>query len=213
MKSPMKHSVKNRMKNSVKQWILGPLALVLVLVFALTLTAGQAAASSFGFFVTSYAPDDADAGEGLGFEFEFGSGPVEFEMRISLYDELVTDPNPNIFNVEAIPIDFGINRSFGGGQKTVTPYFGGGITYAIFDFSFDTTTSAGPPRGVDIDPEIGFYGQVGLEFEINQTWKAFAEVIYRQIDAEIEGDDLGLPIDQELSMTGPAFNLGLAVRW
>lgn len=208
----MKNSVKNRVKNAVKQWILGPLALVLVLIVALTLTAGPADAGSLGFFVTSYAPDDADADAGVGFDFEFGSGPTQFEMRISLYNELITDPNPDVFNVEAIPVDFGVNRSFGGGQ-TVTPYFGGGITYAIFDFSFDTTTSAGPPRGVDIDPEIGFYVQIGLELEINQTWQAFAEVLYRQLDAEIEGDDLGLPIDQELSMTGPAFNLGLAVRW
>lgn len=188
----------------MKNWILG--------LLVLALCAGPAAASSIGFFVSSYSPDDTDTGEGIGIDLEFGSGPVEFELRFSLYEELVSAPIPEVYEIEAVPIDFGINRNFGRG-KTVTPYIGAGLSYIVFDFNVDTTITGGAPRSIDIDPEIGYYAQVGLEFKINETWKGSAEVLYRQVDAEAEGDDLGLPRDQRITMTGPALNFGLAVQW
>ncbi len=188
----------------MKRWILG--------LLVIALCAAPATANSIGFFGSSYSPGDTDAGEGFGLDFEFGGGALEFEMRIALYEELLTDANPNVFSIEAVPVDFGINRSFGGGGR-VTPYYGGGITYAVFDFDVDATVFPQGKRGADIDPEFGFYAQLGLEFDINQNWEGSAEVVYRSLDAEVEGDDLGTFLDQKVSMSGAAFNLGLAVHW
>lgn len=188
----------------MKNWTLG------LLVFALC--AGPTAASSIGFFVSSYSPDDTDDSEGVGVDFEFGSGPVEFELRFSLFEELLSVPGPEVYQLQAVPIDLGINRSFGRGKR-VTPYIGGGLSYVVFDFDVDTTITGGAPRGVDIDPEIGYYGQIGVEFHISNAWLGSAEVLYRQVDAEVEGDDLGLPLDQKIAMSGPAFGFGLAVHW
>lgn len=188
----------------MKRWILG--------LLVIAVCAAPATANSIGFFASSYSPDDTDGGEGFGLDFEFGSGALELEFRVAVYEELLTDANPHVFSLQAVPIDFGVNRSIGGGGR-VTPYYGGGITYAIFDFDVDTTIFPEGTRGPDIDPEIGFFAQVGIEFGINKNWEGSAEVVYRSLDAEVEGDDLGTFLDQKVSMTGAAFNLGLAVRW
>ncbi len=188
----------------MKKWTLG--------LLVIALCAAPATANSIGFFASGYAPDDTDGSAGFGIDFEFGSGALEFELRFALYEELVADANPHAFSVEAVPIDFGLNRSFGGGSK-VTPYYGGGITYAIFDFDVDATIFPDGLRGFDIDPEIGFYAQIGVEFDISTNWEGYVEGIFRSLDAEVEGDDLGTFLDQELSMSGPALNIGLAVHW
>jgi opacity protein-like surface antigen len=188
----------------MKKWIPG--------LLVLALCAAPAAASSIGFFVSSYSPSDTDASEGVGFDLEFGSGPVEFEMRLSIYEELFSDANPKSFTIEAVPIDFGVNRSFAGGQK-ITPYAGGGITYYVLDFGVTTTTTTGEPRGQDIDPEIGYYAQVGFEFQINSNWKGSLEALYRQVDTNVEGDDLGLEVNQKVDLGGGAINFGVAVQW
>ena len=192
------------MKSRTRPWTLA--------LLALALCSAPATASSIGFFVSSYSPDDTDTREGVGLDLEFGSGPVEFEIRAAYYTELVSKANPEIFELEAVPVDFGLNRSFGGGGK-ITPYVGGGFTYAVFDFVGDVTVAPGVRRAVAIDAEFGFYAQAGFEFDIGKNWEGSVEGLFRQLDAEPEGDDLGTFLDQPLSMSGPAFNVGLAVHW
>jgi opacity protein-like surface antigen len=187
----------------MKKWILGLLVLALCV--------GPASASSFGLFLSSYAPSGTDSGEGYGIDLEFGS-QVEFEFRFALYGDLYTDADPLVYRIEAVPIDFGVNYNFAGGEK-VTPYVGGGVTYIVMDFDGDTSRTTGQPRGASIKPEIGGYGQVGLDFRINDNWKASAELLYRYTQAEIQSDDIGLPRDQRLDMSGPALNIGLAIQW
>jgi len=187
----------------MKKWIPG--------LLVLALCAAPAAANNIGFFVSSYSPSDTDSSEGFGIDFEFGSGPTEFEMRFSLYEDLMSGSRPMRYSLEAVPIDFGVNRNFGRG--TFTPYVGGGVTYFVFDFNVTTTTTTGEARGSDIDPEFGYYAQVGVEMKINDNWNASAEAIYRKVDANIEGDDLGLPISEKVDMGGGAINIGLAVHW
>lgn len=187
----------------MKKWIFG--------LLVLALCAGPASANSFGFFVSHYSPSDTSAEAGLGIDVEFGQ-KVEVEIRWSVYDYLLTDPKPEVYRLQAVPLDLGLNYNFGGGSK-VTPYVGGGLTYMTFEFDTDATRTTGQPRGADIDPEIQFYVQLGLDFQINTNWKVSAEAIYRSIDAEVESDDLGLPLDQKVDMSGPAVNIGLAVQW
>ena len=187
----------------MKKWTLGLLALALCV--------GPASASSIGVFLSSYAPNGADTGEGFGVDFEFGS-KVEFEFRLSVHGDLYTDADPNVYRIDTVPIDMGINYNFGHGTK-VTPYVGGGFTYMVMDFDGDTSRNEGQPRGEAIKPELGGYGQLGLDFQTNPRWKASAEFLYRHVQAEIQSDDVGLPRDQRLDMNGPAFNIGLAVQW
>jgi len=181
-------------------------------LLVLALCAGPASAGSVGLFGSSYSPNDTDSVEGFGVDFEAGEGRTQFQMRFSLYTDFRTDPNPEIFELEATPIDFGVNWNFGGGAS-VKPYGGIGVTYALFDFSVDTTPAPGQPRGVDIDPEFGYYAQIGLDFTLNDSWEMTAEAVYRILDAEVEVDDIGLPIDQAVSMSGVALNVGIGVHW
>jgi len=187
----------------MKKWILG--------LLVVALCAGPASASSVGVFVSSYAPSDASAESGLGVDLEFGS-KVEFEIRLAVYDNLLTDANPEVYRLQAAPLDLGLNYNFGGTGRA-TPYVGGGLSYITFDFDGDTSVSTGQPRGADIDGEVQFYVQAGFDFELNQNWSISAEAIYRQIDAEVEVDDLGQGLDQKVDMSGPVFNLGLAIKW
>ncbi len=187
----------------MKKWILG--------LVVLALCAGPASANSVGIFASYYAPDDTSAELGMGVDFEFGT-KVEFEIRWAGYDYLLTDPNPEEYRVQAYPLDLGLNYNFGGG-RTVTPYVGGGVTYITFEFDTDASRTTGQPRGAGMDPEFEVYVQFGLDFQINTNWKASAEVIYRTVEAEVESDDLGFPLDQKVDMSGPAVNIGLAVQW
>ena len=180
-------------------------------LLVLALCAGPASANSVGVFGSYYAPSDASSELGLGVDFEFGS-KVEFEIRWTAYDYLETDASPEVYRIQAYPLDLGVNYNFAGGT-TVQPYFGGGITYISFDFDTDTSRTTGQPRGADIDPEFEFFLQFGLDFQINTNWKATAEVVFRTVEAEVESDDLGTPLDQRVDLDGAAFNLGLAVQW
>ncbi len=180
-------------------------------LLVLALCAGPASANSVGLFASYYAPSDTSGEAGLGVDLEFGS-QVEFEIRWAVYDALLTDRDPNEYRLQATPLDFGLNYNFGGGSK-VTPYLGGGVSYMTFSFDGDASRTTGQPRGAAIDPEVQLFVQAGVDFQINTNWKASLEVVYRDVDAEVESDDLGLGLDQKVDMSGPVANFGLAVQW
>lgn len=180
-------------------------------LLVVALCAAPASASSIGLFASYYSPEDTSAEGGLGVDMEFGD-KVELEFRLTVYDYLLTDANPEVYRLQAVPFDVGVNYNFGSG-KTVTPYVGGGLSYMTFEFDTDASQTTGQPRGAAASQEIEFYAQLGLDFEINSTWTASAEVVLRSLDTEVENDDLGFPIDQRVGLSGPAFNIGLAVQW
>lgn len=182
------------------------------IVLALLLTSAPAMAGSFGIFGASYSPSDTDTGEGVGLDMEFGTGSWRFQLRGSLFEELTTDANPEVYEIEAVPYDMGVNYHFGNASR-VTPHVGGGITYAVFNFDGDITQTVNLPNSADIDPEIGFYIEVGVEFQFSRNAAIFADVVARNVEAEVEGDDVGLDVDQFVDVTGAAFHLGIAVVW
>jgi hypothetical protein len=182
------------------------------IVLALLLTSVPATAGSLGIFGTSYSPSDTDTGEGVGLDVEFGSGHWTLQFRGSLFEELTTDANPEIYEIEAVPYDLGLNYRFGNAAR-VTPHVGGGVTYAVFHFDGDVTTTVNLPNSAAIDPELGFYVEVGVEFTFGKKAAIFADVVARNLEAEIEGNDVGLDIDQLVDMSGAAFHVGLAVVW
>ncbi len=187
----------------MKKWTLGCLVAALC--------AAPATASSFGVMASSFSPDATDEAVGAGFDFRAGKDDVEFELRLTIYEELETDMTVIPLSVEAVPVDFGFNYKFGSGAR-VHPYVGGGGTYAVFDFDVDTTV-LDDQRTVDIDPEWGYYVQFGLDFDLNDKSLVFLQAVYRILEAEAEEDDLGLELDQGLDMSGASVNLGIAFRF
>jgi hypothetical protein len=182
------------------------------IVLALLLTSAPAMAGGFGIFGASYSPSDADSSEGVGLDLEMGSGRLHWQLRATLFEALTTDANPEAFDIDVTPIDLGVNYDFGNASR-ITPHVGGGLTYAVFHFHTDTTTTVNLPNSEAIDPELGFYAEVGVDFEVGRNATVFADVVVLTLEAEIEGDDLGLDVDQKLDMSGAAFHLGIAVRW
>jgi len=176
------------------------------------LVANPAWSSSFGLFATGIWTDDAGEEVGLGLLLEFDAGRhVDFQIRGSLYEDLETDADPEVYDIQAAPIDLGFNYDFRLGEK-IQPYVGLGLTYWILDFSTDTTPGT-PGRGIDIDGENGAYAEVGIEISVHRTWHAFIEGVYRVAKAEVEGDDLGHPTDQEVKLNGVAVNVGAKIAW
>jgi outer membrane protein W len=185
-----------------------------ILALALLVCAGPAAAGGFSLFATGMTTDDADDEVGFGAKVELNAGRhVDFQLRAATYEDLVTDPNPNVYEIQATPIDFGVNWDFGDPSRTANGYLGAGISYWVMDFSVDTTIPAGPPRGVDIDPENGWYVEAGVDVAAHGVWSFFVEAVWREVSTEVEGDDLGLPTDQDVSLTGIAVNLGATINW
>jgi opacity protein-like surface antigen len=182
------------------------------IVLALLLVSVPATAGSFGIFGASYSPSDTDTGEGVGLDMEFGSGRWGLQLRASLFEELTTDANPETYEIEAAPYDLGVNYRFAQGSR-VTPHVGGGATYAVFHFDGDVTQTVGLPNSADIDPELGFYLEVGVQFSFARNAAVFADAVVRNLEAEVEGDDVGLDLDQFVDMSGVALHVGVAVVW
>ena len=189
----------------MKRWI--------VALGLLALCAGPTFAGGIGLFGGYVAPSDADEQEGFGIKAQFDTGRhADFQIRLSVYEDVLTDANPEIFQMEVVPFDLGFNWDFGEDRRA-NPYVGGGLTYWVLDFSYDSTLGVDPPRGVDADPEIGVYVEAGVEADLNDIWEFFAEVVFRTGTAEAEGDDLGTFRDQEVDLSGVAGHLGLSISW
>ncbi len=185
-----------------------------ILALALLVCAAPAWAAGFSLFGSVITTDDADDEEGLGVKAEFGGGEhVDFQIRAAVYEDLLTDADPNVYEIQAVPIDLGINYDFGAEDAKVNAFVGGGVSYWVMDFSVDTTVVEGPPRGADIDPEVGWYAEVGVDVDVHRHWSILLEAVWREVSTEVEGDDVGLPTDQDVSLTGLAGNLGVTLRW
>lgn len=176
------------------------------------LVASPAWSSSFGLFATGITTDDAGEEIGLGLLLEFDMGShVDFQVRGSLYEDLETDADPVVYDIQAAPIDVGFNYDFLPDDR-MNFYVGLGLTHWVLDFSTDTTPGT-PGRGIDIDGENGVYAELGIELAVHRTWHGFLEAVYRTAKAEVEGDDLGMPTDQEVKLNGVAVNVGAKIAW
>ncbi len=187
----------------MNRWILG--------LLVVTLCAAPAAASTIGVHASTFSPDGTDESPGFGFDARFGSGPWDFEFRVTIYEELEVEGTSPRLILEATPVDFGFNYNFGSGDR-VHPYVGGGGTFAVLDFGVDSTIT-NPQRTTDIDPEWGYYVQVGLDFDLNDSTAIYVQGVYRILEAEFEEDDLGLERDGPIDLTGGALHLGIAFTW
>ena len=98
------------------------------------------------------------------------------------------------------------------GALVVEWYVGGGASYVVLDYDVDITI-LDQQRTTDIDPEWGYYVQLGVDFDMNDSSHVFLQGVYRFFEAEIEEDDLGLESDFGIDMVGGSLNLGVAFTW
>ncbi|MEE8369037.1 MAG: OmpW family outer membrane protein [Thermoanaerobaculia bacterium] len=174
-------------------WILA------VVVLAAT---GAAWASSVSVTVSQWATDHAGDDSGLGFKLGLSATPnVDIEVRVAFFDMLLAE-GPEVFEVEAFPVELGLSYNFRVSDKA-NPYVGGGVGYYELD-----------AKGPELPGEFGWYLVGGIDVPISKNWLVFAEGLYRQVEAQAESDDLGRSlIKQELNLSGAAFNLGIGIRW
>jgi OmpW family len=181
------------------------------IVLALLLSSVPAMAGSVGIFGSTYAPQDTDSGEGVGIDVELGSGQLRWLLRSTLYDRVTTDANPVAYDIEIVPSDLGFTYHFG--SSRLSPHVGGGLTYAVFHFDGDVTQTVNLPNAAAISPEFGFFAEVGVDFPVGRKAAIFADVVGRSLEAEVQGDDVGLVVDQKVDVGGVAVHLGVAVTW
>lgn len=178
------------------------------LVLGLTLLlASPVWASSVGVMASYWFSDDTDDAPGGGLRFQLDAGETwTFEFRGSVYDDFeITRRSAGPvekFQLEAVPIDFGVSYNFNKNAQ-INPYLGFGGSYVLLESRL----------GGRLQDEFGWFALAGADFNFREEAAIFVEVIYRNIDATLEADDLGRGLNEELNMKGPAINVGIAKRW
>lgn len=154
--------------------------------------------------------DTADAGDdnGLGFKLGFDLGPsLDFDVRVAFLDGFANVQQGRLFALEATPIDIGISYGFNP-SGPVSPYLGGGLSYVVFDAEV-----VGRAEGTRVSDEAGWYAVGGLEVPIGGSFRLFGEVLYRQVKAQIEGDDIRTFVKADVDFAGPGANAGILFSW
>ncbi|MDH3744101.1 MAG: porin family protein [Acidobacteriota bacterium] len=183
-------------------------------VAALLLTA-PAMAGGIGLTASTWDTDTAGDDEGAGVKVEIDmGGAFELEMRWTFFDVLGQASQNDLFEFEAVPIDFGIAYNFRQDEK-VNPYLGVGGTYVTLkpnQGSADILNDPSRPRSQD---EFGYYGELGFEVRATNKLSFFIEGLYRNIKGEIRGRDLNTDpnLDFQLDLAGASANVGLLYRW
>lgn len=158
--------------------------------------------SGLGVFGAYWNTDDADEGFGLGAKLNLGADPVYFVARGTFYRDLLDDDEAGDLDLQAIPVDAGLE--FGGElSESLRLFAGGGVTYCFLELD-----------GVnELDDEVGWYVNGGLEIRLSARLSLFGEVIWRGIEGTVEDDDLDeITGDVDLDLSGLGGHVGLVFR-
>lgn len=186
-------------------------------IAAIVLLSGSGAATAdhgWGLLLSYWGTQDASDGPGLGAKFSFELLPwVLWDFRGTWYEDLGSDG----LELQVVPWETGI--SFVGSGSENFQYFGGlGGGY----YSFDATAIASPTQStsLDLDSEIGFYGNAGIEYTVSRQVESigakratvFLEFMYRAVEVK-QLNVAGTSVRGNLSLAGPSANLGFMLRW
>ncbi len=158
--------------------------------------------SGLGIFGAYWDTDDADDAFGAGAKLKLGTDPAYFVARGTYYDDLIDDKGFGDLDLEAIPVDVGLE--FGGElSDSISLYVGGGVSYYFLKLD-----------GVgDVDDEIGWYASAGLDIRLSERVSLFGEALWRGIEGTVEDDDLDeITGDVDLDLSGFCFHVGLLFR-
>jgi hypothetical protein len=180
----------------------------------LLLTALPAAAAELDAYGSYWDTDALGDSGGAGVKLSFGSGVLGWEVRAGYFPDLTEDFGTIFdqtlddelgFEVEAYPLDLGLNAHFARGRQ-LDLFLSGGVTY----FKLDSNLGS-------LDDEVGYYGGVGLR--AGGTFGFYGEVLYRSVEGTLEADpdtigDLNDVEDNvDVDLSGPTVNAGFSWRF
>ena len=182
--------------------------LVVMTVVALVACGGARADSELGVYGAYWGPSDGDESFGGGGKLAFDMvDRVQFELRTSVFSDLVDDIDGEVADLDDVAIEGGLVFTVPA-HRTVEWYAGGGLGYHLLD---------GSGAAASASEEVGFYALGGLEWIVHRSGadygetsaKFFVEVLYRFVDAD--GTTAAGPVDIDLD--GPGVQIGLLVGW
>lgn len=171
-------------------------------------------AGSLGVGYASWDTDTADDDQGAMVRVEVDLGSkLDLEVRASFFDSFRQVSGSRLFEIEATPIDLGVNYDFSPGSR-VSFYLAGGATMLLISPN-DQDTVFEPPSRPRSQEELGWYGGVGVDLRIARSWILFAEALYRDASGEVRGRDLTSEpvVDFEVDFGGVSGTVGLAFTW
>ncbi len=195
----------------------------LALAVATLLFAFPAMAGGFSVYGAYWDVDELDSTAGGGVKLGIPLGNVvNLDLRGTFYQQIddenffdrVFDDRESPFienGLDIIPIDVGLSVNFAP-RGSVVPFLGGGVSYFLLDAD----------RG-EVDDEVGWYANGGVEFASRGNWGFFVEGLYRSATGTVEsspedfsdiGDIEGIDFDDvEFDLEGFGANAGVIWRW
>jgi hypothetical protein len=176
--------------------------LIMTAMAVFGLCAAGWADSGVGVFGSYFDPEDLDGGFGAGVKARAGQEPVHLQVRGTWYEDLADDAGLFDVDLQTIPVDAGLALTFDL-QPQLVLTGGGGVSWFFLDIDDG-----------DVDDELGWYAEVGLEAQISEGVWLFGQVLWRGVEASADNDDLDL-IDADgvdLDLDGVGVNVGLIFR-
>jgi opacity protein-like surface antigen len=123
----------------------------------------------------------------------------------------------NTLTLVALPIEAGV-VGFLPLSDQFTAYAGGGVGFYLFDGEFTSEQGRWKQTyDMSIDPEVGFYGVLGLRWQLARNVALYAEAKYTVVEASLE-DELAalvaaertgaLPFEQDVDLSGIGIQAG-----
>ncbi len=183
-----------------------------LLVCVLVLVAAPSGASEIGVGVGYWDTEAAEDDNGFGLKVSLDAGANwNFDLRATFFDG-----HGNVFGVrqidiEATPVDLGVSYDFNP-EGPANVYAGGGFNYTLYkSTSFNLVRQA--PEQSRIKDEPGWYAVVGVETTMQSGIGFYAEALYRQNKATVQGDGLVEFDAIKIDFAGPAATVGISYHW
>lgn len=182
---------------------------VLLTLGLVVLLATPSFAGGLGIFGSYWNTSEADSDTGMGVEANFSFNPqVDLQLRITHFRELKTKVQGMDVTILSTPFDMGIVYNFRNSAK-VTPRLGAGFAYYFMSSNLkDLSVDSG-----EIDAELGYYGEVGVDVPFSGNWAAYGDAIYRIGKTRLDGEGLFGFVQRRVDLNGFNLNLGVKYRW
>lgn len=158
---------------------------------------------------TYWDSDQAGDSSLLGVKIDMEASPhLDIELRASaLGEDFGTEGQGTPFQLEAAPLELGFAYVFNR-EATVTGFLGAGLGFYLLEVERPE-----PDRLATVDDEAGWYLAGGFELGFHQNGAVLLEVMWRTVEAELDGDGLDDFDTLGVDLTGPAVNFGIQYRW